>query len=127
MATQTLDKAPATSTEEVTTRVGAIGDAVTTAAGSVKDAAGDAASRLPAIAATTRSALEGANRQMRASSDEMLAIGGTLSFGLALGLLVGGASRLFVIGALLPAGAMALTLLDRSGKTRTTGRGPQGS
>jgi hypothetical protein len=119
MATQTLDDAPATSTEETTTRVAAIGGAVTTAAESVKDAAGDAASRLPAVAATTRSALEGANRQMRASSDEMLAIGGTLSFGLALGLLVGGASRVFVIGALVPAGAMALTLLDRSGKTRT--------
>jgi hypothetical protein len=50
-----------------------------------------------------------------------------LSFGLAGGLLIGGAPRLVVAGALLPAVMMVLTLLDRSSRTRkTTGRSLQG-
>jgi hypothetical protein len=126
MTTRSLDEVHAKSADEVTSRADAIGGAVGDAAGSVKDAAGDAVSRLPEVAATTRSALEGANRQMQASSDEMLAVGGTLSFGLAIGLLIGGASRLLVVGALVPAGLMALTLLDRAGKARTPGRGLKG-
>jgi hypothetical protein len=126
MATQTLNEADAKSDDEATSRVDAIGGAVSDAAGNVKVVAGDAVSRLPEVAATTRSALEEANRQMRAGSDEMLAIGSTLSFGLALGLLIGGTSRLLVVSALVPAGLMALTLLDRAGKARTPGRGPQG-
>ena len=40
--------------------------------------------------------------------------GTTLSVGLALGLLLGGANRLLVILALIPAAAMGFTLLDRS-------------
>ena len=51
---------------------------------------------------------------MRAGSDEMLTVGGVLSFGFAMGLLVGGANRLLVAGALIPAAAMIITLLDRS-------------
>jgi hypothetical protein len=39
--------------------------------------------------------------------------GTTLSVGLALGLLLGGANRLLVILALIPAAAMGFTLLDR--------------
>ena len=50
---------------------------------------------------------------MRAGSDEMLSVGSVLSFGFAMGLLVGGASRLLVAVALIPAAMMGLTLLDR--------------
>jgi hypothetical protein len=57
---------------------------------------------------------------MQSSSDEMLAMGGALSFGLAVGMLVGGAPRFLVAGALVPAIAMILTLLNRSGWNRTT-------
>ena len=45
--------------------------------------------------------------------------GTTLSVGLALGLLLGGANRLLVILALIPAAAMGFTLLDRSQTGRT--------
>jgi len=100
------------------TRVAAIGGAVTDAAGSVKGVAADAAARIPDVAATTRAAFEDANRQMRSESDEMLTIGSALSFGLAGGLLLGGAPRLLVVGALLPALMMVLTMLDRSSRTR---------
>ena len=72
------------------------------------------------MAATTRSAIGDADRQMRAGSDEMLAIGSALSFGLASGLLIAGANRFIVAGALLPAAMMVLTLFDRSGRARAT-------
>jgi hypothetical protein len=64
---------------------------------------------------------------MRAGSDEMLSIGSVLSFGFAIGLLIGGASRLLVAAALIPAAAMGLTLMDRVSRSRrTTTRTMQG-
>jgi hypothetical protein len=99
-------------------------DAVSDAAGTVREAAitarDVAATKLPEVTATTRSAIEDANRQMQSSSDEMLAMGGALSFGMAIGMLVGSAPRLFVAAALVPAVAMILTLLNRSGWSRPT-------
>jgi hypothetical protein len=83
-------------------------------AGTVLGAASEAVARLPEAAATTRGAVEEANRAMRAGSSEMLVAGTTLSIGLALGLLIGGASRLLVMLAIIPAAAMGFTLLDRS-------------
>ena len=113
--------------DEATTRTAAVGDAVVDAAETVRGAAGDAVARLPEVAATTRSALEDANRQMRAGSDEMLSVGSVLSFGFAMGLLIGGASRLLVAVALIPAAAMGLTLMDRVSRSRhTTARPMQG-
>jgi len=101
--------------------------AVADAAGTVREAAGDAVARLPEVAATTRLAIEDANRQMRAGSDEMLSIGSVLSFGFAMGLLIGGASRLLVAVALIPAAAMGLTLMDRVSRSRrSTTRTMQG-
>ena len=111
-------------TDTDATRSAAIGGTVSDAAGTVREAAMNvrdtAATRLPEVTATTRSAIEDANRQMQSSSDEMLAMGGALSFGLAIGMLIGGAPRLFVGGALIPAVAMILTLLNRSGWNRST-------
>lgn len=106
-------------------RDGGLGGTVADAAGTVRGAAGDAVARLPEVAATTRLAIEDANRQMRAGSDEMLTIGSVLSFGFALGLLVGGASRLLVAAALIPTAMMGLTLLDRSSRTRSGTRSLQ--
>jgi hypothetical protein len=99
-------------------RTAAVGDVVADAAETVRVAAGDAVARLPEVAATTRSAIEDANRQMRAGSDEMLSVGSVLSFGFAMGLLIGGASRLLVAVALIPAAAMGLTLMDRVSRSR---------
>ncbi len=92
-------------------------------AGTVATAASGAVSRLPEAAQTTRGAVEEANRAIRSGSDEVLSAGTTLSVGLALGLLIGGANRLLVILALIPAAAMGFTLLDRSqtGRARLKG------
>jgi hypothetical protein len=107
-----------------TSKPDAVGGAVSDAAGTVREAAANvkdvATTRIPEVTATTRSAIEDANRQMQSSSDEMLAMGGALSFGLAVGMLVGGAPRFLVAGTLVPAIAMILTLLNRSGWNRTT-------
>jgi hypothetical protein len=106
-----------------TSRTAAVADA----AGTVRSAAEDAVSRLPDVAATTRSAIEDANRQMRSGSDEMLSVGSVLSFGFAMGLLIGGASRILVAVALIPAAAMGLTLMDRvSRRGRPASRTSQG-
>lgn len=105
-------------TKDETTRTAAAGEAVAEAAETVRGAASDAVARLPEVAATTRSAIEDANRQMRAGSDEMLSLGSVLSFGFAMGLLIGGANRLLVTIALIPAAAMGLTLMDRVSRSK---------
>ena len=109
-------------------RTAGAGGALADAAVTVRDVAADAAARLPEVAATTRTAIEDANRQLRAGSDEMLTVGSALSFGLAGGLLLGGASRFVVAAALLPAAMMALAMLDRSSRSTrpTSGRPVQG-
>jgi len=93
----------------------AMADSVATAAADVRD-------RLPEAMATTRDALAEAGRTIQTGSDDQLSAGTLVSVGFALGLLVGGANRLLVLLALVPAGAMALTLLDRqSGSSSLTG------
>jgi hypothetical protein len=88
-------------------------DTVRDVADQVKNVANEAAARLPEAAATTRDALVDAQRRIDSGSDETLSAGTLVAFGFALGLLVGGANRLLVMLALVPAAAMGLTLLDR--------------
>jgi hypothetical protein len=88
----------------------------------MRDAAGTVAERLPDAAAATRATVDEATRRMEAGSDQTLIVGAAVSFGFAAGLLVGGAPRLLVTVALVPAVAMGMTLIDRSGRTtRSTG------
>jgi hypothetical protein len=95
-------------------RVAVMGDAVSTAAGSAAAAASDAMSQVPAMAGSARAVLADTNRQLRTGSDEILIVGGALSFGFAMGLLFGGANRLLVAAAMLPAASMGLTILERA-------------
>ena len=88
-------------------------------ASDVADRAVAAAQRLPEAANVTGAQIERANQLIQGESDEVLAVGTSLSLGLALGLLLGGANRILVILALIPATAMAFTLFDRHGGTRT--------
>ncbi len=114
MTTPTSDRpTPASRTTADDGRRAAVAETVSGAAESVKDTAADAVSRLPEVAATTRAAFEDANRQISAGSDEMLAAGSLLSFGFAMGLLIGGANRFLVGAALLPAAMLGFNLLDR--------------
>ena len=125
-----LDSPSTTTHADSTTdsgRTAALGGAVSDAAVTVRDVAAEAAARLPDAAATARSAIEDANRQMRGGSDEMLTVGSALSFGLAAGLLIGGAPRVIVVGAFIPAVAMVLTMFNRANPGRgTVGRSMQG-
>jgi hypothetical protein len=95
-----------------------VADAASTAASTVAGAANDAMTRLPDAAATTRDALVEARQTISTGSDEQLSAGTLVSVGFALGLLVGGANRLLVLLALVPAAAMGLTLLERQTGTR---------
>lgn len=89
-------------------------------AGEVADRAAAAAQRLPEAASATGARLDQANQIIQGESDEMLIVGTSLSLGLAAGLLLGGANRFLVIAAIVPATAMALTLVERHGATRAT-------
>jgi len=90
-------------------------------ASDVADRAVSAAQRLPEAATATGAQLERANQMIRGESDEVLAVGTSLALGLAMGLLLGGANRILVILALIPATAMGFTLFDRHGGTRAIG------
>jgi hypothetical protein len=96
-------------------------DLATTAKGiasDVADRAASAAQRLPEAASATGAQFERANQLIQSESDEVLAVGTSLSLGLALGLLLGGANRLLVILALIPASMMGFTLYDRNNNVR---------
>ncbi len=106
---------------DATSRRAAIGDAVADVAAKVSTATTDAAARLPEVANTTRVAIEGADRGIKAASDDTLAAWSALSFGLASGLLVGGANRLLVVIAMLPAAVLTLAFLDRTSRSHVPG------
>jgi hypothetical protein len=109
---------------EVESTAREIASATRDVATEVADKAGAVASRLPEAAATTRSAVEEAARRMEAGSDEMLAMGASLTLGLAIGMLLGGANRILVALALIPVTAMGFTLLTRPYAGRASSRRP---
>lgn len=86
-------------------------------AANVRGAAETVANRLPEAAAQTRAAVDEAARRIETGSDEMLTAGTSLSLGLAIGMLIGGAPRILVVLAMIPAAAMGLTILDRSSRS----------
>jgi hypothetical protein len=94
------------------------------AAGGAMSAAGEAAARLPDLADRGRLAFEDANRRVQAGTDEMLTVGTAAGFGFAVGLLVGGASRILVAVAFIPVAMMGLTLLDRIAQGRLNLKAP---
>ncbi|HEY7737282.1 MAG TPA: hypothetical protein VH813_10855 [Candidatus Limnocylindrales bacterium] len=87
----------------------------------IAGAAGTVAGALPEAAATTRAAIDDAAKRLDDGSDEILAVGATYALGLATGLLVGGAPRVLVLAALVPVGAVGMTLVNRS-RSATRGR-----
>jgi hypothetical protein len=93
-------------------------------AGTAMGAAGEAATRLPDLADRGRLAFEDANRRVQAGTDEMLTVGTAAGFGLAVGLLIGGASRILVAAAFVPVAMMGLTLLDRIAQGRLNLKSP---
>ena len=95
------------------TRLETITIAISDAADAVVGVTNVAASRLPDMAATTRAAFEDASRRIQAGSDQMVTVGAAVSFGFAVGLLIGGANRILVAAALVPVAMTGMTVLDR--------------
>ena len=83
-------------------------------ADTVAEAAGEVSAKLPEVATTARDAITEANRMVHSGSDQTIKVGGAFSIGMALGLLLGGANRLLVVLALIPAGLIAATLIERT-------------
>jgi hypothetical protein len=117
MANQTTTRAGSGSTAAADRDLGTVTKDV---ANDVAERASAVAARLPEAAASTKGAVEEAARRVEAGSDEMLAIGTSLSLGVAIGMLIGGAPRILVAIALIPATAMGFTLLDRYSGTRSS-------
>ena len=75
------------------------------------------ASSMPDVARASRGLMDDAMRAIESGSDERVSAGVTLSLGLAIGMLIGGAPRLLTILALVPVAAMGLVMIDRRPRT----------
>jgi len=69
--------------------------------------------QLPEMARTSRELVGEAMRAIEQGTDAGLSTSATLSLGLAVGLLIGGAPRLLVLTALIPAAAIGIQMIDR--------------
>ena len=106
-----------------TTKTTATGEA-RTAVMDARAALSDIGESLPDVARSSRALVGDAMRAIEGGTDQGLTTGATLSLGLAVGLLIGGAPRLLVLGALIPAAAIGIQMMDRQ---RGTGRSTRSS
>ncbi len=90
------------------------GAAIATA-DAVRSAAGTAAERLPAAVNTAQEVASGTATTLDELPDHALIIGTSFSLGLGVGMFLTGTNRLLVLLALVPAAAMAATLVGREG------------
>jgi hypothetical protein len=79
----------------------------------VRDALEGMGRSMPDMARASRAAVGDMFSAIEAGSDERVSAGVTLSLGLAIGLLIGGAPRPLIALALAPLAAMGLVLADR--------------
>jgi hypothetical protein len=83
-----------------------------------KAALSDLGDAMPGIARASRGLMTDAARAIERGSDDRLAASATLSLGLAIGMLIGGAPRLLIVLALAPAAAIGLQIVDRQRGSR---------
>ena len=121
-----------TTTETTTRRSTATADdartTVAVAADQVRGALQGMSQQVPQVARASRSAIDDLYRMIDTSSDERMTAGVTLSLGLAIGMLLGGANRLLIALSLIPVAITGFVMADRrvSG-TRTTRSGSSAS
>ncbi len=77
---------------------------------------------VPDVARASRTAVDDMFRAIESGSDERVSAGVTLSLGMAIGMLLGGAPRLLILAALAPVAAMGLVLQDRRKRASSAGR-----
>ena len=87
--------------------------AVQAAVTEVRGALENVSRSVPEVARSTRTAMDDMFKAIESGSDERVTAGVTLSLGLAIGMLLGGAPRLLILAALAPVAAMGLVLQDR--------------
>jgi len=105
---------------EVGSDVGGNAEAVQAAYREVRNALQGVSRSVPEVARVSRGAVDDLVRSIETGSDERVSAGVTLSLGLALGMLLGGAPRLLIAFALAPVAIMSLVLADRrAGRGRT--------
>ena len=114
-----------TSETTTTTRSRTNGDAtdrdgVATAVAEVRGALENVSRSVPEMARVSRTAVDDMFRAIETGSDERVSAGVTLSLGLAIGMLLGGAPRLLILVALAPVAAMGLVLQDRRKRSTST-------
>ena len=88
-------------------------EAVQTAVHEVRGAIEGVGRSMPDMARASRAAVDDMFKAIETGSDERVSAGVTLSLGLAIGMLLGGAPRLLIALALAPVAAMGLVLADR--------------
>ena len=94
-------------------------DGVQAALTEVRGAIGNVSQQVPEVARASRTAVDDMFRAIETGSDERVSAGVTLSLGLAIGMLLGGAPRLLILVALAPVAAMGLVLQDRRKRSAT--------
>jgi hypothetical protein len=76
---------------------------------------------MPEVARVSRGAVDDLMRAIETGSDQQVTAGVSLSIGLAIGMLLGGAPRPLIALALAPAAIMGIALADRrTGRSRTS-------
>ena len=97
-------------------------EAVQAALREVRNAIQGVGRSMPDVARASRGAVDDMFKAVEAGSDQQVTAGVSLSLGLAMGMLLGGAPRLLILLALAPVAVMGLALMERrSGKTRSSG------
>jgi hypothetical protein len=91
-------------------------DAVQAAIHEVRGAIEGVGRTVPEMARASRSAVDDLFKAIETGSDERVTAGVSLSLGLALGMLIGGAPRPLILLALAPVVASGLVLADRRSK-----------
>jgi len=92
-------------------------DNVRAAVAEVRGAIEGVGRQVPEVARASRAAVDDMFRAIESGSDERVSAGVTLSLGLAIGMLLGGAPRLLILAALAPVAIMGLVLQDRRKKS----------
>lgn len=96
------------------------GEAVQVALREVRSAIQGVGRTMPEVARVSRGAFDDLIRAIETGSDQQVTAGVSLSLGLAIGMLLGGAPRPLILLALTPVAVIGLALADRrTGRTRT--------
>lgn len=97
-------------------------DNVQAAVSEVRGALENVGKSVPDVARASRKSIDDMFRAIETGSDERVTAGVTLSLGLAIGMLLGGAPRLLILAALAPVAAMGLVLQDRRKRSGAAAR-----